>query len=705
MPKIIFPGGGSGGGGSFNLTIQEEGSDVQTNVNTINFVGADVEAQAGSSGVVLVYIPPPTFASHYNTQDGTTDGRVRQSGATIETRYISNPTSEGNPFNTGGDAESNALASNTSAITLAPNADITAMDGCTFKVDVTEPDGTVMETYTTPAISGNGANTSPSGDIVVTISSYSSDTTKFKGRVSILVTYADILSTAGFDGGKFNIVITQTVTDGTGPHVFNLSTSSNPTIQGDFFYDTNTLPSFPQNVAITETSGSVTTKHLSGLEYYTTGSQFTASCDGLDNLNRNTALTSSNITVLDNSTYGFSNIDQSPLPGGTGNANFTGWTSAYDNTGTSYSNNAVSINRSSFRFTGTNGRINIRTNLVWGGSNRTTASSNDEILIDTYSTSSSNLSEIFDSENRRLESDYTTSWTSTNALAADKGATCKIEVVDNSLIQSGDTITLVDTTGTNRVLTAGTTFTIGASASDTATNIFNAINSTYGTQFTAVVDTYTSTIVNVTQDVTGPSGNQTNASSRATAITVANFEEGANDGMVYYGQLQQATQAQLGGTGTINTDWSSYKPDAGGANPDYTSLSGPATFYREFTDTSGLSRSSFQMVFTGTFVSNATTDLANEDLRIFVRKVASPTGGALVGTSVVPMRLHGGTFGSSGPFDQGQTVGGSYIREGSSSGNTVNASFGTFACEDGIYVEIMIYNSTIKIDRIDVTFF
>ena len=91
--------------------------------------------------------------------------------------------------------------------------------------------------------------------------------------MNVLVTYSDILSTAGYDGGKFNIVITQTVTDGTGPHIFNLSSSSNPTIQGDFFYDTNTLPSFPQNVAIGETGGSVSTKHLSGLEYYITGAR------------------------------------------------------------------------------------------------------------------------------------------------------------------------------------------------------------------------------------------------------------------------------------------------------------------------------------------------------------------------------------------------------------------------------------------------
>ena len=705
MPKIIFPSGGAGGGGT-SLTIQEEGVDVQTNVNTINFVGADVEAQAGSAGVVLVYIPPPTFASHYNTQDGTTDARVRQSTATVETRFISTPTSEGVPFNTGGDAATNALASNSTAINLAPSADSTAMQNSTFKVDVTEPDGTVMETYTTSAITGNATFTSPSGDIVVTISSYAADTTKYKARVNVLVTYADILATAGFDGGKFNIVITQTVTDGTGPHIFNLSTSTNPTIQGDFFYDTNTLPSFPQNVAIGETGGSVVTKYLSGLQYYTTGSQFTVSCTDLDNLNRNTALTSANITVIDNSTFGYTNLNQSPLPGGIGEANFTGWTSAYDNTGVSYSNTAITINRSNFRYTGTSGRANVTVNLVWGGGTRTTASPNQSILVDTYSTASTNLIEYFDSENKRTESDYTTAWTSSTALGVDRSAVCKIEVVDNASIVGGDTITLVDATGTNRVLTAGTTFAIGASASDTATNIFNAINATYGTEFTSVVDTYTNTIVNVTQDTAGPDGNQTNTSSRPAAITVSNFEEGSNDAMVYYGQLQQFDQAKLGGTGSINTDWSAYKPDDGGANPDYSGLtSGPAPFYREITDTSGLSRSSFQMVFTGTFVSNATTDLANEDLRIFVRKVASPTGGALVGTSIVPMRLHGGTFGSAGPFDLGQTVGGSYIREGSSSGNTVNATFGTYKCEDGIYIEVMIYNSAIKIDRIDVTFF
>jgi hypothetical protein len=263
-------GGGSGGGLTLNLKIQDEGTLIQQNVDTINFVGADVEAQAGGTGAVVIYVPPPTFASHFNTQDGTTDARVRQSSTTVATRFISVPTTEGNPFKTGGTAGTSSLASPSTAITLGPlsTQDVTSMQNSTFTVNVTETDGTTMETFTTSTITGDGTFTSGSGDIIVTITNYAADTTKFKARVSIFVTFSDILSTAGYDGGSFNITISHN-TQSDGVFSFDLSTSTNPTISAPFFYDTNTLPSFPQNVAIAETGGSVTTKFLSGLEYYT----------------------------------------------------------------------------------------------------------------------------------------------------------------------------------------------------------------------------------------------------------------------------------------------------------------------------------------------------------------------------------------------------------------------------------------------------
>lgn len=700
MPKIIYPGGGSGGG-SFNLKIQDEGSDVQTNVNTINFVGADVSAQAGASGIAIIYIPPPTFASHFNTTDGTTTGTVGESftGGSRTSAFIPAPDSNGVPFKAGDWAGTNSKSSvDVSPVTFATGGLVTAMENSVFQIVVADADGTTMETFTTAAITGNVVLTSSSGDIVVTITNYQADTTKFKANVSILVTAGDILATAGYQGGRYNVTITQTVQDGTGPYTYT---------QSNVFYDTNpSTPSIGGTTTIAETGGSVLTKHLSGIEYYILNSQFTISATDIDNLNRNTARTSGNIQIT-GSEYGITTINNSPISGGSGASNFTGWTTNYNVQDVTYQNTSVSISDTTHRYRDDDANVSARPRDTWGNGSYVN-SANASILIDTYTTSSTALAEIFDSENQRQGSDYTTAWDSTTTLAAVTSATCKIDVVANGSIVAGDTITLVDTGGVNRVLTAGTNFTVGGSGSATATNLVSSINSNFGTQFTAVIDTYTNTIVNVSQDTIGTSGNQTNVSSRPAAITVSNFEEGSNDALVMGGQVlipNQGTKFNGSSDGAITSDWSSYAPSIGGANPDYSSLGLPASFFRTFTDSSGLSRSSMRMVFTGTFVSNATTDLLNENLRVFVRKVASPTGGALVGKTIVPMRMHGGTFGSDGPFDQGQTVGGSYIREGSSSGNTVNASFGTFPMEDGIYVEIMIYNNAIKIDRIDVTFF
>lgn len=585
-----------GGGGTLNLKIQDEGTLVQQNVDTINFVGADVEAQAGSTGTVVIYIPPPTFASHFNTQDGTTDARVRQSGVTTGTRFIGVPTSEGTPFFTDGNAGTNSLASPSTSITLAPNSDVTAMQNSTFTVNVTDPSGTTMETYTTPTITGNGTFSSSSGDITVTISSYTTDTTKFKARVSIVVTYADILNTAGYDGGSFNILITQ-ATQSDGNFSFNLNTSTNPTINAPFFFDTDTLPSFPQNVAISETGGSVNTKYLSGLEYYISGSQFTISCDTLDNLNRNTALSNNNIKITDNSTFGFTQFFQSPLPSQTGNANFTGWTSAYNNTGVSYSNNTVSINRSNFRFAGTNGRISIATQLVWSGSERSTTSGNNSILVDTFGSTSTNGSEDFNDEAYRTDSTF----------------------VNGSWVSSADLV--------------------------------------------------------------------------------------SGDAMVYFGQLIAPTTATLSSGGT-NVDWTTFEPNSA-SQPDYTGYATTCNYYRRVPESSGLSKASFSIVFESgsSFVGgNALTDLINSNLEIFIRRISSSDINANVGASAPPLRLHTANQYNFATFDDGNTVAGSYIRTGSSSGNTIEGTFGSFDCQDGLLLHIRINNSSIKINGFDVVF-
>jgi hypothetical protein len=279
MPQVIFPSSGGGGGGAVNLTIQEEGVNVQTEVNTINFVGSDVQAQAGGANTAIIYIPTPTFASHFNSQDGTTDTRVRNSGSTFVQRFISSPTAEGNPFYTGGWAGTVEQATNSTGITFNSNSQfVTAMNNSTFTVAVNNPDGTNLQTYTTPAITTS--DTFDSGEatphISVTISNYQLDSaTKFKGIVSILIRYPNILTANGLDGGRVNIIITQNVTDGTGPWVFNMSTNG-AFSPGEFFYDSKSgTARAATGITMTENVGALFVKHLSGIEYYTTGSQFT----------------------------------------------------------------------------------------------------------------------------------------------------------------------------------------------------------------------------------------------------------------------------------------------------------------------------------------------------------------------------------------------------------------------------------------------
>ena len=337
--------------------------------------------------------------------------------------------------------------------------------------------------------------------------------------------------------------------------------------------------------AVTIAQNSPTTKHISGLEYYTTGSTFTVAATNINNLNANTARTTQNLR-LSASEYAIGNLNQSPF--GTGSANFSGYTNANNNTGTSYSNNAFTINTSNQRYAGTAANASAFARDTWANGG-TTNSANATILVDTVSGSSSNTLETFNDEAFRKEANYTSAWTST----AD--------------------------------LTAG-------------------------------------------------------------------------EAMVFKGQLISPDQAALNSGGT-NANWTSYAPNAG-AQPNYTGLTVPVSFYRQLLDSDG-DLASFTLTFSGTFISNATTDLANSNLEIYVRRIA---GNGSTGTGANPLRLHGNNY-NFASFDDGATVGGSYIRESSSSGNSVNGTFGGFAATQGIYIEIKIINAGIKITSMEITFF
>ena len=109
------------------------------------------------------------------------------------------------------------------------------------------------------------------------------------------------------------------------------------------------------------------------------------------------------------------------------------------------------------------------------------------------------------------------------------------------------------------------------------------------------------------------------------------------------------------------------------------------------------------MVFAGSFVGTALSDLQNQYLKVFVRKIGATVGN--YGTGSPALLLHGAEY-DFGTFNDGSTAGSDTpgIRLGSSSGGTINGTFGGFNATNGIYVEVQICNSAIKIDTITVSF-
>ena len=195
---------------------------------------------------------------------------------------------------------------------------------------------------------------------------------------------------------------TDTLTDGGNPYTY---------IQNDVFWDKNDLggyPSSPQingNASIIENTSSIISKHLSGVEYYVSGSQFEVDVTDIDYLNSNTQGRSSsavwNFQVL-GSDYGLSPIQEeawNPSAGMT----FPGWDNKYDTLDIDFDYDNWPITAPNYRFRNDDATVAARVWDPWVSSLPSgTNSPGAKILIDTYGVTSDNLTERFDDEAERL---------------------------------------------------------------------------------------------------------------------------------------------------------------------------------------------------------------------------------------------------------------------------------------------------------------
>jgi hypothetical protein len=594
--KTFQPGG--------SITFFDEGTNLGS-FTKVRFSGSQVLSRqdAGDADLLNVFIPPPTFASNFTQQNGVGNGTVTES-IVRGTARISTPTSEGSPgtapgvpFKTGGWAGTTQSATNISGVSFTTVNPVTGFGGNSkIQVELFDGDNVKIADYTTPNLIQNGSNTSTSPfGIAVAISDFADDSSRKKAKPTISVFVNTILNGLGSQvGGRYRVKIT---------HFTDTATDGSTWIyeQDEVFLDAGGSSTLgfgtPSTRTITEFNQSTTTtKFLSGVQYYTTGSRFSVTMTNIAGLNRNSqgrqGSDGPNFTVSAPN-YGLPQINQrawAPTQG-----SFENWTNAWDSPPVNYFADNWIINATAFRYRGPNGAATGQPFDPWtAGPTGSTATR--PILVDTFGTTSTISIEDFNDESRRLTSSYL-SWDS--GLPLQNGEAC---VVGGSLVRP-DQFFLTDPT------------------------------------------------------------------------------------------LQ-----------TIQPDLSTYFPQKGGPNPNYTNFSQEAKYFRKFQTGNSLLFPSFILNFSGNFPGgSARAALTSEALKIFVRREQSADQLNPSGPSSNPLRLHGSTEFNSSDFDDGQTVGGSYIRTNAylTEPNTIEGSLGGRDGLTGILIELVIASPAIRIDRIE----
>ena len=419
-----------------SLTIQDEGGTICTNVTTINYVGSDVLAVCDSPGVVNVYIPPPAYDSHWNTDDGANGGQWVSESISRHNAHISDPNAQGNPFNTAGWEDTVRQACLQNTMTFTTPSTTTGFGGDSIaQVTVYDADGSILDAFSTANLTADGSY--GAGRYTVSITGYAVDGPRFKAHMSISVDVAGVLADAGLLSGRIHVVAIHKTDSGTDDG------NNYAYVQNDVFLDDNSAtPQINGTVTISETVGNVLTKHLSGLEYYILNSLFTAGVTDIDNLNKDTSRVDGNL-LLYAPAYGLPNLSHSPH--GTGAANFIGWTNLYSQQDVDYQITSWAITDTNFRYVGDGAVDQSRPQDTWGqGVLKSSAA--DEILVDTYPVNSQDLVELFDDEARRQDSgfnggNFSGNWDSTQSLNAGEA------MVFNGQIMHPDAATLFSTSG------------------------------------------------------------------------------------------------------------------------------------------------------------------------------------------------------------------------------------------------------------------
>ena len=296
-------------------------------------------------------------------------------------------------------------------------------------VQVFDGDGTtVMDSHTITDITGNGTFVSTSGDIVITIADYNTiinpynpqDVYEASIKVETIMGATNVApgvaagifnnATQPRDGGKFTVQLDMTAdTSGVAvdPPSPDLPTSFSYTVFADGNPNTPNLSgTIVNNPVVTSAS----TKNISGITYYTNGTNIQVGVDGINLLNGN-SINANNILLR---LYDWSalTLTLSDTSYNTANGTLTtnvGVDNDWDGTDIDYlsNTNSFTIGGSPYRFRSTGGEADVRVNDPWSGNVGPATSGDRKLLIDVNSQTSTNTFEYFNAENQRLFRDST----------------------------------------------------------------------------------------------------------------------------------------------------------------------------------------------------------------------------------------------------------------------------------------------------------
>ena len=385
---IIVNGSELSGGA---ISIYDEGVLINDKVRKLNFKGAAIQAVQNylDPNEVFIYSPPSLYASHFNLTDGVSTAVVPS--IVSYDRYVSSPTSEGNPFNLGtwlGGTLHPCI--NDTSIVYQPANPCSILDNSStyFTATIYDADGASILAQNSVNLTGNSNTTVQ--NIQIEVTGFGDDSGKFKANIKTTINIGSVLP----NGGRFSVKLEH---DDGAEGIYTKT-------DGSFFYDSNNNTANISSVSLSETVGSIFTKQISGVYFYTLNSQFSLGVNGINNLN-DRSYPAMQLEISD-SAYGFSTIL-------VGRTDLTAWSNLYNNIGASYSKQDWSITTSNFYSETMSGIIRARTKDWVDGS--WVNSLPNSILIDTYTDNSTRIYEDFRNEVYRLTINNT-AWDSTQEL-------------------------------------------------------------------------------------------------------------------------------------------------------------------------------------------------------------------------------------------------------------------------------------------------